>query len=97
MKLPQFHLRDLFWLLLVSALAAGWWRERQRPDGTFWKSLAEFCISALEREGDEIRYDEETGEKVCIIVVPHALAGDWAKRHPGQDVPFPTDYQKTKP
>lgn len=25
MKLPQLSLRDLFWLVLVSALAVGWW------------------------------------------------------------------------
>ena len=25
MKLPQLHLRDLFWLVLVVALAVGWW------------------------------------------------------------------------
>mgnify|MGYP001049340994 CR=1 FL=1 len=30
MKLPQLHLRDLFWLVLVSALAVGWWVERTR-------------------------------------------------------------------
>jgi len=28
MKLPQLHLRDLFWLVLVCALAAGWWVDR---------------------------------------------------------------------
>lgn len=26
--LPRFSLRDLFWLVLVSALAIGWWRDR---------------------------------------------------------------------
>ena len=25
MKLPRFTLRDLFWLVLVCALAVGWW------------------------------------------------------------------------
>ena len=25
MKLPQLSLRDLFWLVLVVALAVGWW------------------------------------------------------------------------
>jgi hypothetical protein len=25
MKLPQLHLRDLFWLMLVCALGMGWW------------------------------------------------------------------------
>ena len=27
MKLPQFTLRDLFWLVLVCALAVGWWMQ----------------------------------------------------------------------
>src|SRR4051812_44131390 len=25
MKLPQLHIRDLFWLVLVVALGLGWW------------------------------------------------------------------------
>ena len=28
MKLPQLHLRDLFWLVLVCGLVLGWWLER---------------------------------------------------------------------
>jgi len=28
MKVPRFHLRDLFWLVLVCALAVGWWVDR---------------------------------------------------------------------
>ena len=28
MKLPQFSLRELFWLVLVCAMAIGWWLER---------------------------------------------------------------------
>jgi len=30
MKLPRFTLRDLFWLVLVCALAVGWWVEHTR-------------------------------------------------------------------
>lgn len=26
MKLPKLHLRDLFWLIAVCALAVGWWK-----------------------------------------------------------------------
>jgi hypothetical protein len=29
MKVPQFTLRDLFWLTLVCAFAVGWWSESQ--------------------------------------------------------------------
>lgn len=28
MKLPQHHLRDLFWLTLVIGLGLGWWIDR---------------------------------------------------------------------
>ena len=30
MKLPQLSLRDLFWLVLVCALAVGWWVNRRQ-------------------------------------------------------------------
>jgi len=30
MKLPRFNLRDLFWLVLVCALAVGWWTQERR-------------------------------------------------------------------
>lgn len=30
MKLPQLSLRELFWLVLVCALALGWWLERRK-------------------------------------------------------------------
>ena len=30
MKLPQLHLRDLFWLVLVAAVSCAWWVEHVR-------------------------------------------------------------------
>ena len=30
MKLPQFHLRDFFWLVLVAAMGLAWWTVRSR-------------------------------------------------------------------
>ena len=30
MKLPQLHLRDLFWLMALVAMGCGWWLEFQR-------------------------------------------------------------------
>jgi hypothetical protein len=38
MKLPQLSLRDLFWLVLVCALAVGWCLERRRAEKLqkFW-------------------------------------------------------------
>jgi hypothetical protein len=29
-RLPRFHLRDLFWLVLMVALVLGWWMDRNR-------------------------------------------------------------------
>jgi hypothetical protein len=50
MKLPQLALRDLFWLVLVCALALGWWLERDslrsqlktvQEEAAKWKGDAE--------------------------------------------------------
>lgn len=30
MKLPQLSLRELFWLVLVSAIASAWWLDHRR-------------------------------------------------------------------
>ena len=30
MKLPQLHLRDLFWLVLVVGMGCAWWLEHRR-------------------------------------------------------------------
>jgi hypothetical protein len=52
MKLPQLILRDLFWLVLVCALAVGWWVEHSslraqlkgvQSEAAKWKSDAERC------------------------------------------------------
>lgn len=32
MKLPQLSLRDLFWIVLVSALVVGWWIDHVRTN-----------------------------------------------------------------
>ena len=29
MKLPQLHVRDLFWLVCVVAMGCGWWLDRR--------------------------------------------------------------------
>jgi hypothetical protein len=39
MKLPQLHLRDLFWLVLICALAAGWWAEHRATWNYFESEL----------------------------------------------------------
>ena len=56
MKLPQLHLRDLFWLTLVSAMAAAWWTERHNH--TRLKSL-ESMVTVLKEQGAEFYYEEK--------------------------------------
>jgi hypothetical protein len=48
MKLPQFVLRDLFWLVLVIALALGWWLDRRQIVADFSDKLA--------KEGAALRF-----------------------------------------
>ena len=52
MKFPQLTLRDLFWLVLVCAMALGWWLERAalhhqlkdiQTEAAKWKDYAERC------------------------------------------------------
>ena len=47
MKLPQLTLRDLFWLVLVCALAVGWWIDRQDLAATN-KALIEFYETPIQ-------------------------------------------------
>lgn len=64
MKRPAFHLRDVFWLVLVVAIGLGWWmdqarirREMQRLQAIPVKS-AEVKLSVAEAEfaqANEIR------------------------------------------
>jgi len=57
MKIPQFTLRDLFWLVLVVALACAWWMQEGRiAEARREKSDAEEKEKLLER----IRADQQT-------------------------------------
>lgn len=47
MKLPQFSLRDLLWLVLVAGLALAWWLSMQRADEDRRQLAAE--LAALRR------------------------------------------------
>jgi len=68
MKLPRFTLRDLFWLVLVCALAVGWWREHnlsselpqlRREKSRIERELSE-TYDALARAENDVRltFDE---------------------------------------
>src|SRR4051794_9982059 len=50
MKLPQLSLRDLFWLVLVCALMAGWWRERARANTADVSQLEQKRVADLWRD-----------------------------------------------
>ena len=39
MKLPQLHLGDLFWLVLVVALGLGWWIEHRTRTAYFRQAI----------------------------------------------------------
>jgi hypothetical protein len=52
MKQPQLLLRDLFWLVLVVALATGWWREYSlRRANDRMGERAELLKAVLESRG----------------------------------------------
>lgn len=48
----KFNLRDLFWLILVSALAASWWCERQAGRMRDETALAELHKRIAELESE---------------------------------------------
>jgi hypothetical protein len=53
MKLPQLTLRDLFWLVLVCALAVGWWLDHARK--TDFPGVIDF-LHTMKREGQNGRH-----------------------------------------
>jgi hypothetical protein len=57
MRLPQLTLRDLFWLLLVCALAVGWWIN-QRALGPLTKELHQLRSESQEWQHFRGRYKE---------------------------------------
>lgn len=70
MKLPQLNLRDLFWLVLVTALAVMWQLERRSTAAVPLPAPApaaappgRFMIVALEGSGHRlVMYDTATGQ-----------------------------------
>lgn len=63
MKLPQLSLRDLFWLVLVSAMGLGWWLNR--------KAL----VTASDRHEFDIRVMKATLESAGYVVYRNDLGG----------------------
>jgi hypothetical protein len=68
MKLPQLHLRDLFWLVLVVALGCGWWVHQHRLNDSLnvtYRDLKWWPTSVGERL--EVYVEEQDGEGVEIL------------------------------
>lgn len=86
MKLPQFNLRDLFWLVLVCALAVGWWADRSRLGrkvfGLEWEAAVheqsigvlrlwrEDIEAEIERLGYETKFQDDKDGRAHRILVP---------------------------
>jgi hypothetical protein len=64
MKLPQLHLRDLFWLVLVCAVASGWWAD---------KRTAQQTITRLRDEA--VQAEWEIARLKALPVLPHYSMG----------------------
>jgi hypothetical protein len=73
MKPPRLHLRDLFWLVLVAAMAVAWWLERKRSNEAYldlqlqWLSSIpppypkeSVRIEQLESENEALRAELQT-------------------------------------
>jgi hypothetical protein len=63
MKRPQFSLRTVLWLVLLAALAAGWWADRRR----LAESLAD---ERARREVAEAELRQERGKGIWVDFVP---------------------------
>jgi len=68
MKLPRFTLRDLFWLVLVCALAVGWWVDRQdkASEADLWKSRAEYVADSIGFEHGDVVFEKWNGREAII-------------------------------
>jgi hypothetical protein len=63
MKLPQLTLRDLFWLVLVCAVACGWWiSARATREAKIESERAWEITEAIKMRLEEIENRTGTGE-----------------------------------
>jgi hypothetical protein len=95
MKLPQLSLRELFWLVLVCALALGWWIDRsqlvnkywgQWRDSRVWQARAESVGTVLcELEpGQWIEWSDDPDHSGSMFVkgpVSKSSVHGWKSRH----------------
>ena len=66
----QLNLRDLFWLILVAAIACGWWMERQRSS-----ELALQVAGAAEREKELRKHEYILTEQLGKVQLKLAQEG----------------------
>lgn len=86
MKLPKLSLRDLFWLMLVCALAVGWWVDRSQ------------LATPIDLESEYIRGASDESARWFQVVEKNAGLDDTTKRTirreylkmPGSGLPRPT-------
>ncbi len=63
MKIPQLHIRDLFWLVALVAVSCGWWVDHTRTSIAhrrylYCKDVAEEYQSKLRKLGYQAEFDE---------------------------------------
>lgn len=80
MKMPKLYLRDLFWLVLVAAMAVGWWADRIRQKATFdaeIQRVKELNALVLRFFHDELSSQEYLTDwsyrDTLLLIVPKAL------------------------
>lgn len=76
MKMPKLYLRDLFWLILVCALAVGWWMDHETLKADV-QSVREKNAQVLRFFNDELSRQEYLTDwsyrDTLLLIVPKAL------------------------
>lgn len=76
MKTPKLFLRDLFWLVLVAALAVGWWMDHVRQKAES-RRVQEQNSRVLRFFNDELSKQEYTTDwsyrDTLLLIVPKDL------------------------
>lgn len=77
-NLPQLHLRDLFWLVLLAALGIGWWCDRQSLQAEndrgqerlfAWPTQSGQVMEATMREDGSTEIKLHSGTKTIVHTV----------------------------
>ena len=80
MTLPQLHLRDLFWLVLVVAMGCGWWVERQKllteaHEGKTFRWRAESLEDIMTLFDYKVEWDTVDGEDLVVRHPDGSISG----------------------